>query len=112
MAMKYYSDRTRQLYDTAEACEKAEFAAKEEENREKIRKERELAEAKERKEKAAAERKAMAAELEDKRKAMVSAQHDYKEALEAFCKKWGSYHYTTEGKDIPTLFDLFNEFFI
>ena len=39
--MKYYSDKTREFYNTAEECQQAEFKAKEEENRAKILKERE-----------------------------------------------------------------------
>ena len=83
---------------------------KEAENRQKILAERKAAEEKERKEKAAAERKAMAADVETARKNMVAAQKAYAEKLEAFCKVYGSYHYTTDGKEVPSLFDIFNPF--
>ena len=48
--MKYYSEKLNKFYDTADACQRAEFEAKEKENLEKIKKERALAEAKEKKE--------------------------------------------------------------
>lgn len=105
--MKYYGERTKKLYDSVEACEKAEFAAKEQENLAKIKVEREKAE----KERLAAERKSRAAKIEELRKAMVSAQHQYREAIEQFTKDYGSYHYTSHSvDDIPTLFDFFGWF--
>lgn len=103
MAMKYYSDKTRKFYDTAEACQQAEVAAKEAENREKILKEREEAHKKELVE----QRKARATEVDNARKAMNEAQKKYKEVLEAFIRDYGSFHYTTTSfDDIPTLFDF------
>ena len=110
--MKYYSEKTRKFYDTAEECQHAEFEAKEAENREKIRKERELAQQKEQKEKEAAERKALAAEVEEARKAMVAAQNVYREKIDEFVKKYHSYHFTTtSADDVPTLFGLFDKLF-
>ena len=110
--MKYYGERTNKLYDTAEACEKAEFEAKEKENLAKIQKERALAEAKAKKEKDAAERKAMAEEVEVARKAMVDAQKAYREKLDAFINKYHTYHFSTSNPDeIPTLFDVFDRIF-
>ncbi len=109
--MKYYSEKLNRLFDDIETCQKAEFDAKEAENREKIRKERAEAEAKAKKEKEAAERKAAAAELDEARKAMVAAQKHYAELLDNFIKKYKSYHYTTNSlADIPTLFDSLNLF--
>lgn len=107
--MKIYSEKLNKLYNTVEECQKAELEAKEAENREKILKERAEAEAKAKKEKEAAERKAAAAELEEARKAMNTAQKHYAELLNAFVKKYKSYHYsTTSLADIPTLFDTFD----
>lgn len=109
--MKYYSEKLNRLFETQVDCEKAEFEAKEAENREKILAERKAAEVKAQKEKEAAERKAMAAEVETARKNMVAAQKAYKEAIETFTKKYGSYHYTSHSvDDIPTLFDILNPF--
>ena len=107
--MKYFGERTNKLYDTAEACEKAEFEAKEKENREKILAERKAAELKAKKEQEAAERKAMATEVDKARKVMVAAQKAYREAIENFVKRYGTYHYSTDNfEDVPTLFDVFD----
>ena len=112
MALKYYSDRTNKFYNTAEEANRAEFELKEKENLEKIKKERELALAKEQKEKALAERKAAAEKVETARKAFNDARKAYHAELEGFCKKYGTYHYTTDGKDdVPSLFDLFDNIF-
>lgn len=109
MAIKIYSDKTNRFYDSVEAANKAEFELKEQENREKIRKEREALVAKEKKEKEVAERKAMAAEVEEARQAMIKAQQAYRDKLNAFCKRYGSYHVTLDkAEDFPTLFDFFN----
>lgn len=106
--MKYYSEKLNKFYDTADACEKAEFEAKEKENLEKIKRERELALAKEKKEKELAERKELASKVDEARKNYLAAQKAYREELEGFCKKYGTYHYTVEnGEEIPSLFDFF-----
>lgn len=110
--MKYYSEKLNRLYDSQAECEKAEFEAKEAENREKILAERKAAEAKAQKEKEAAERKMMATEVDEAYKAMVAAQNAYKTKLEAFVKKYGSYHTSLTTKDIPSLFDIFNPFLL
>ena len=110
--MKYYSEKLNKFYDTADACQKAEFEQKEKENLEKIKKERELALAKEQKEKALAERKVAAEKVDVARKAYNEAQKAYREALESFCKKYGTYHYSTNGADeIPSLFGWFDNLF-
>jgi len=107
--MKYYGEHTKQLYNTEKECMDAEFKAKEKENIEKIRKEREAAEAKAKKEQEAAERKAAAEKVEAARKAMVDAQAAYKKELEAFCEKYGTYHLSLSNLDeIPHLFDVLN----
>lgn len=112
MAIRIYSDKTNKFYDSVEDANRAEFELKEKENLEKIKKERALAEAKEKKEKAIAERKDAAAKVETARKAFNEARKAYHAELEAFCKKYGTYHYTTDGKDdVPSLFDLFDNIF-
>ena len=111
MAIKVYSDKTKQFYNTIQEANRAEFELKEKENLEKIQKERELALQKEQKEKALAERKAYAEEVEAARKAYLEAQKAYREKLEGFCKKYGTYHYTVkDGEEIPSLFDFFTNF--
>lgn len=112
MALKYYSDKTNKFYNTAEEANRAEFELKEKENLEKIKKEREMELAKKEKEKRAAERKAAAETVESARKAYLEAQKTYRKALEDFCGKYGTYHYTVEnGDEIPSLFDVFNNLF-
>ena len=112
MAIKIYSDKTNKFYDSVEDANKAEFELKEKENLEKIKKERELAEAKAKKERIVAERKAAAEEVDGARKAYLEAQKVYREKLEGFCKKYGTYHYTVEnGDEIPSLFDVFGNLF-
>lgn len=110
--MRIYSDKLNKLFDTVEECEKAELEAQKKEEAEKIRKEQELALAKEKKEKAVAERKALANEVETARKAYLKAQKEFREKLEGFCSKYGTYHYTVEnGEEIPNLFDMFTNLF-
>lgn len=111
MALKYYSDKTNKFYDTAEEANRAEFELKEKENLAKIQKEREERELKEKKEKLAVERKEAAIKVDNARKALVSAQKAYRDELEAFCKKYGTYHYSTDNADdIPNLFDWIGNF--
>jgi len=110
--MKFYSDVTKQFYDTEKACLEAEFKVKEKQNREKILREKAEREAKEKQEKLAAERKARAAEVKAAFDTMVTAQSKYCEVLEAFTRDYGTYHLSLTGDDakgiIPTLFNLFN----
>ena len=81
--IQYYSNITKELYETEEACLKAEQAhtaaarKKEEEERRKSE-----------------ERKARAQEVEKARIAANEAAANYRKLLEDFCKDYGSYHYT------------------
>ena len=111
MAIRIYSDKTQKFYNSIEEANKAEVEVQEAENRERIRKEQELAAAKEKKEKENAERKAAAAELDEARKAMNAAQKHYAELLDAFIKKYKSYHFSSTSLDeFPVLFNLFDTF--
>ena len=50
----------------------------------------------------------MAEKVEAARKAYLEAQKAYRNELEAFCKKYGTYHYTvTDADEVPSLFDVF-----
>jgi hypothetical protein len=110
--IKIYSDKTKKYYDSIEDAEQAEFEVKEQENRDKILAERKAAELKEKKEKEAAERKQMAGEIEEARQAMREAQKNYADKIDAFVKKYGSYHYSSKNvDDIPVLFDSFFNWF-
>ena len=98
--MKYWNEYEQKFYENANDCLEAErkFQAKQE--KEEYEKKR-----------AAAERKAAADKVEAARKAMTEAQSAYKKELEAFCKKYGSYHQTVKSGEFPTLFnDIFNLF--
>ena len=112
MAIKIYSDRTNKFYNSVDEANRAEFELKEKENLAKIEEERKARELKAKKEQAAAERKAAAEKVEIARKAFNEARKAYHAELDAFCKKYGSYQYTTDGKDdVPSLFDLFDNLF-
>lgn len=112
MAIKIYSDKTGKFYNSVEEANRAEFELKEKENLEKIKKERAEAEAKAQKEKAQAERKVAAEKVDAARKAYAEAKKNYSAELESFCKKYGTYHYSTNGKDdIPTLYDIIDKIF-
>ena len=112
MAIKIYSDKTNKFYNSVEEANRAEFELKEKENLAKIEKERKERELKVQKEKALAERKEAAEKVEKARKAFNDARKAYHAELEGFCKKYGTYHYTTDGKDdVPSLFDLFDNIF-
>ena len=106
--MKYYSEKLNKVFDTERECMEAEFKVKEQENLARIQKEKALREEKEKKEALAVERKAMADKVETARKAYLEAQKAYRNELEAFCKKYGTYHYTvTDADEVPSLFDVF-----
>ena len=112
MAIKIYSDRTNKFYNTVDEANRAEFELKEKENLAKIEKERKEREEKEKKEKVAAERKAAAEVVDNARKQYLEAQKTYRKALEDFCGKYGTYHYSTTGaEDVPSLFDFFGNMF-
>ena len=98
--MKYYSDVTKQLYETPEALTKAEQSVKEAEEQKRVEQEK-LTNA----------RKAHAAQVDAARKKMVEAQQEYRNVLEDFCKKYGTYHTSVNLGEIPTLFEHFFDLF-
>lgn len=89
--MKYYSEITKQVYDTEAAC----YAA-------------------ERKEKAKTDtRKKEAEKVEAARKKLTEARNEYETVLAEFCKKYGAYHTSIDlsNKDEwPDLKSLVNSF--
>lgn len=106
--MKYFSEKLNKVFNTEKECMEAEFKAKEQENLARIQKEKALREEKEKKEALAVERKAMAEKVEAARKAYLEAQKAYRAELDAFCQKYGTYHYTvTDADEVPSLFDIF-----
>jgi len=112
MAIKIYSDKTNSFYNSIEEANRAEFELKEKENLAKIEKERKERALKEQKEKIATERKEAAAKVDAAFKTLIEAKKAYGEELQAFCNKYGTYHFTTDGKDgVPALFDFFENIF-
>ena len=112
MAIKIYSDKTNKFYNSVDEANRAEFELKEKENLAQIEKERKERELQEQKEKTLAERKEAADKVTAARKAYVEAQKAYRDELEKFCKKYGTYHYSTNSADeIPSLFNIFDKIF-
>lgn len=91
--MKYYSDKTKKLYDSVELLNEAEMAYDEVH----------AAELKK------AEQKKNAAEaIKAARKAVIDAQSRYNELVNQFIKDYGSYHETYRDGDMISLKDIFN----
>lgn len=91
--MKYYSDKTKKLYDTVEDLSKAEKAYDEVHAAEL---------------KKAEEKKNAAEAIRAARKAIVEAQNKYNELVNQFIKDYGSYHETYRDGDVVSLRDIFN----
>lgn len=89
MAVKIYSDVTNKFYENETAALKAEE------------------EVKKAKDEKAARRKDMAKLVEEKRKVYDQARKEYHEALDNFCKEYGTYHYTLTDKDLEDFFASF-----
>ena len=86
--MKYYSDKTKKIYDTVEQLQAAE----------KKYDEAHAAEIKK-----AEERKKRAAEVSEARKELANAQKKYNDLLNKFVKDYGSYHETYTDKDVDSI---------
>lgn len=90
--MKFYSEVTKELYDTEEALTKAEKAVNDK----------------------TAARKADAKLVDDAFKAYKAARDNYNKVLADFCEKHGSYHKTLKKEDLTNydwdnfFSDLFN----
>ena len=82
--MKFYSEETRNFYNSAEECAKAEEELR-------AKKEQEEQQANKLKE----ERKARAEEVETLLKEWKAAEKAYREALSKFLKDYGTFHYST-----------------
>ena len=93
--MKYYSDKTKKLYDSVELLTAAETEF-DKENAAKI--------------KAQEERKARATEIEAARKEVLVAQERYNKLVNKFIKDYGSYH-STITREIDSMADLFDFIF-
>lgn len=94
--MKYYSDKTKKLYETVEDLNKAEKAYDEAHALE-IKK--------------AEQKKKAADEIKTARKAMFDAQTRYNNLVNQFIKDYGSYHETYRDGDMVTINDILNHLF-
>ena len=97
--MKIYSEELKKLFDTVEECEKAEAAHR------KAEEEKKAAE-----QKKAENRKVRAKEVEDALKAAAEARANYEKLLAAFCKDYGSFHYSFTDDDDFDIFEFFRHF--
>ena len=93
--MKYYSDVTKEFYESVEACETAE-----KEHEEAIAKAKAEKEAKE------AGRRAAAKDVEEALKAANDAYEGYREKLADFNKRYGAWHYSISGEQPMNVFDF------
>ena len=102
MAVKIYSDVTKKFYDDEAAALKAEEEV-EARTKEKTARRKQMADIVDVKRTA----------CERARVAYEKAREEYHDALDNFCKEYGSYHYTVTDKDLDTIFDswlrLFND---
>ena len=106
--MKYYSEILNKVFDTEQACCEAELECKRAEE----------AKLREVEQKRLAEKKKQEARAEDAkivnqlREEMVKAQNAYRNAVEDFVEKYGSYHFSaTSNEKIPYLFSSLLDFF-
>ena len=95
MKTKYWNEYTNEVFDTKEEAMASE------------KKYLDAQEAKKRKD---SERAARAKEVEDAMKAVIEAKKHYNEVLKAFCKDYGSFHYSTNDLKNYNLLDLFDAF--
>ena len=100
--MKYYSELTKNLYESEKELIDAE-------NKIKIERIKKEADEKAKKEARAADAK----KVDEAFKNLNEARKAYNEALAAFCKKHGAYHTTLTEKDLPdmTFADWFDHLF-
>ena len=93
--MRYYSDITKQIYESEKELNQAEFkAAQAKENARKA------------KEKESAERKKAAAEVQEAYAKARAANVHASKVLADFCDKYGSYHFSIDGSEDSELNDL------
>lgn len=105
--MKYYSDVTRKLYETAEELNKAETAVVKAEQERKAALEKKQAEQAKLKE----QRAARAQEVTEAIRVRDEAQKKVNELVNNFVKDYGSYHYTWSSDFIDDVFKTVVKFF-
>lgn len=93
--MRYYSDVTKQIYESEKELNQAEFkVAQAKENARKA------------KEKESAERKKAAVEVQEAYAKAKAANVHASKVLADFCDKYGSYHFSIDGSEDSELNDL------
>ena len=105
--MKYYSDVTKKLYETAEELNKAETAVVKAEQERKAALEKKQAEQAKLKE----QRAARAQEVTEAIRVRDEAQKKVNELVNNFVKDYGSYHYTWSSDFIDDVFKTVVKFF-
>ena len=105
--MKFYSEILNKVFDTEKACLDAELTHKQAlEAKAREEEQKKIAEKKKQEERADD-----AKFIEELRQEMVEAQKKYREAIDAFVKQHGSYHFTTNSVEkIPYLFESLLDF--
>lgn len=94
--VRYYSDVTKLLYETAEECEKAEKEFRAEQERKK-------AEALQK----SNDRKDAAKKVENAYNALIAARKAYQDELSKFCKQYGTFHLSVDKDGILDWMDNF-----
>lgn len=94
--MKYYSEITKNLYDSIEALEEAEMKVKQAEEAARKAKEEEEMKA-----------KVIKAERAEAAKEVEEAFRNYNRLLNDFCRKYGPFHMTFTNEDFNDIFKLF-----
>ena len=94
MAVKIYSDVTKKFYNDEAAALKAEEEAKKAQD-ERVTRRKQMADTVD----------AKRTKYEQARKAYEKAREEYHNALNNFCKEYGTYHYTMTDKNIEDFFD-------
>lgn len=94
--VRYYSDVTKLLYETAEECEKAEkefYAEQERKKAEALQKSN--------------DRKDAAKKVENAYNALIAARKAYQDELSKFCKRYGTFHLSVDKDGILDWMDNF-----
>lgn len=98
--MKFYSEITKDFYDSEKECTKAEKEFTDKQEKEKLAKEAKKA-----------ERKKRATEVEDAYKAMKEAEKTYYKLRNEFINDFGYYHISYSDKTETPLTTLFEDLF-
>lgn len=93
MITKYFNQYTNEPFNTPEEADASE---------------KKYLKVEEEKKKKASERAERAKEVEEALKVAIDARKHYNEVLKAFCKDYGSFHYSTNDLKNYNIFDIFD----